>query len=156
MTMINPIRIYILLLMVITGALSVACSDDDSNAKTVAEQQAEKLTGRWKVTAATLDGATQEGYAATIFALSSLTSGTNMSYSIEENPTESPWRLSSGGRLFFDTQDAASYLTRDDDVRIAYEVTETGLIFEFTYAEPSENGRANGIVGEWKFTLAKQ
>jgi hypothetical protein len=154
--MINPIRIYMLLLIATTSMLSVACSDDDSSSQTVAEQQAEKLTGRWKVTAATLDGANQEGYTATIFTLSSLTSGTNMSYSIENNPAESPWRLASGGRLFFDTQDAANYLTRDDDVLISYEVTETTLVFEFTYAEPSTGGRANSIVGEWKFTLEKQ
>lgn len=148
-------RIYILLFLVAMSVLSVACSDDDNSTKTVAEEQAEKLAGRWKVTAVTLDGANQERFAATIFTLSSLTAGTNMSYNIEENPTESPWRASSGGRLFFDVQDAANYLTREDDVRIQYEVTATTLVFAFTYAEPSTTGRVGGVVGEWKFTLAK-
>jgi hypothetical protein len=152
--MTNFIRIFILLLA--AALTQTACSDDDSPSQTAAEEQAEKLTGRWKVTTVTLDGATQEAYAETIFTLSSLTSGTNMSYTIEGNPDQSPWRVSSGGRLFFDAQDPTKYLMREDDVRISYEVTETTLIFEFTYAEPSTTGRVTGIVGEWKFVFTKQ
>jgi hypothetical protein len=152
--MTNFIRIFILLLA--AALIQTACSDDDSASQTAAEEQAEKLTGRWKATTVTLDGATQEAYAETVFTLSSLTSGTNMSYIIEENPDQSPWRISSGGRLFFDAQDPTKYLTREDDVRISYEVTETTLIFEFTYAEPATTGRIAGIVGEWKFVFAKQ
>jgi len=152
--MTNFIRIFILLLTV--TLTQIACSDDDSSSKTAAEEQSEKLTGRWKVTTVTLDGAVREAYTETVFTLSPLTSGANMSYIIEENPDQSPWRASSGGRLFFDTQDPAKYLTREDDVRISYEVTETTLVFEFTYAEPSTTGRIGGIVGEWKFVFVKQ
>jgi hypothetical protein len=150
------IRFYMLILVAVTTLLPIACKDDDGDAKTVTEQQAEKLTGHWKVTTVTLDGANREGYEETTFHLSSLTAGTNMRYIIDNNAAESPWRLSAGGRLFFDTQEPTTYLTREDEVRIAYEVTETTLVFEFTYAEPSTTGRVNGVVGEWNFVLVKQ
>ncbi|MBT1686086.1 hypothetical protein [Dawidia soli] len=154
--MIHSIRICILLLVAAGGLLSTACQDDDSHSKTAADEQIEKLTGRWKATTVTLDGAVQEAYAETVFTVSPLTAGTNMSYTIEENPSDSPWRAASGGRLFFDTQDPTEYLTREDDVRISYDVTETTLIFEFTYAEPSSTGRTDGVVGDWKFVLTKE
>lgn len=152
--MTNFIRIFMLLLA--AAITQIACSDDDSTSKTAAEEQSEKLNGRWEVTTVTLDGAMQDAYAETVFTLSPLTSGTNMSYSIERNPDQSPWRASAGGRLFFDAQEPTKSLTREDDVRISYEVTETTLVFEFTYAEPSTTGRMNGIVGEWKFVFRKQ
>lgn len=136
--------------------LQTACQDDDNHSNTVAEEQTEKLTGRWKATTVTLDGAVREGYAETVFIVSRLTAGTNVGYTIEENPSDSPWRTASGGRLFFDTQDPTKYLTREDDVRIAYDVTATTLVFEFTYAEPSSTGRTRGVVGEWKFVLTKE
>jgi hypothetical protein len=152
--MTNFIRVFILLF--VAALVQTACSGDDNSSRTVAEEQSEKLTGRWKATTVTLDGATREGYAEAVFTLSPLTSGTNLSYIIEENPEQSPWRASSGGRLFFDAQDPAKFLTREDDVSISYEVTETTLVFEFTYAEPSTAGRIGGIVGEWNFTFTKQ
>lgn len=136
--------------------LQTACQDDDNHSKTAVEAQTEKLTGRWKATTVTLDGAVQEAYTETVFTLSPLTAGTNMSYTIEENPSDGPWRTASGGRLFFDTQDVTKYLTREDEVRISYDVTATTLVFEFTYAEPSSTGRTDGVVGDWKFVLTKE
>jgi hypothetical protein len=144
----------ILIFVSVLTYLSVGCSEDKEPVKSVAEEQSEKLTGRWKVTSVILDNAALASFQETRFSIAALTPNTNLSYVIENNPLYSPWAAPSGGRLFFDAQEPSRYLLREDDIRIDYTVTATTLVMKFSYTAPA--GRVGGVDGTWEFVLEKE
>jgi hypothetical protein len=144
----------ILIILLIAVLFYTGCSSDDETEASVTEQQIEKLKGSWKATTVTLDEVEQDSYAAFTLAITPNTKS-SVHYAIAGNPDYSPWISEFGGRFSFDERDPATYLLREDEVSIHYNITETLLVMEFTYQQGLEGGRQAAISGNWRFTFSK-
>jgi hypothetical protein len=145
------------LLILVSSVLFLAGCNKDDDGGTETDELISKLSGTWNATSVTYNGQQQADYADFALLITGSEGNEAVAYSTEGRPAapkRGPW--SSGGLLEFGDP-VASQLVRDDNVEIAYSVTETTLRMEFTFTGIGYDGpaRTESIEGEWVFEFEK-
>jgi hypothetical protein len=136
------------------------CGKDPAPAKSVEEQQLEKLVSTWNVSDVKLDGGSKTtDYTGFKLTISGTAGATEFNYTTATRPTNSPWP--SNGTWKFGT-DPETQIVRDpasttDKLDLTYALSADGsqLKITFVFAGAGYPARVSNVKGQWEFNFTK-
>ena len=134
------------------------CGGDPPPAKSIQDQQLEKLSATWRTSEVTLDGASKKiDYKDFALVLTGTAGATSFGYSVTGRPSNSPWPPSGSWAFGANPE---SQMVRDetkDKLDMMYVLSANGdtLQISFTFSGTGYPARVSNVKGAWVFTFVK-